>query len=145
MCTSRRRARTGFSPVSPNISLFLRQKFYDFIVVFCLMRECTAGTIFDFPAVRYDISAFPETILVFVHGAVAEQTIDSVLAFMTGIIFAFPVFKVSVCIFHNSNYITVCMECQLCASGGMCKKYIGNVGCDAHIAPQTYYIRNGRM
>jgi hypothetical protein len=85
------------------------------------MRECTAGTIFDFPVVRYDISAFPETIFVFIHGTVAKQTIDSVLALMTGIIFAVPVFKVFVCIFHNSNYITDCKKCQLRADDGMCK------------------------
>lgn len=98
--TLRRRARTGFPPVSPILPLFLRQKSYDFIVIFCPVRKITAGAVLYLPSVRLDISAFSGTFSVIIHGTVAEQTINSVQPLMAGIIFTLSVFKVSVCIFH---------------------------------------------
>lgn len=90
-------------PAQNNLSLSIFQSSHYRIICLRPMRKSTIRTIFyrlSFLLQKFGIS---RAILQIIQGTVAEQTVKILQSLMAGKIFAFPVFKKTIRIFHLYN------------------------------------------
>ena len=107
---SRRRARIGFSPISPCTEIYIIlwyaylffnpwQNFHYPVIVNWFMRKCAFGAIFDALSIRFDELRIAWAFLHMIEWTITKQTIH-MIHIMARIILTISIFKITIWIFQ---------------------------------------------